>query len=322
MAGGLLVLLPAARRAPGAWLATAAASAAASVAWQRLVFAPQMAVEPELTAYWHLFFLPTGPPTTLAAAALRSAAEAATWGLGPSLPHHADSMLRLASLPPAALLAAAGGIVLGAVALWWRGDAWFVVLTLAWHALIAAAAVAGRYPYGPARIALYLLGPTAILLAAAAAVARAVPPHIRPLAWVVVVLPLAWPLAGTWEENVVQPFEREELRPVLEAVWARRRPEDALWVSFGATSAFRFYMPHPDPGTVLALPITDVGSSLTASATRGRGRVWVVFCHRRPFEEARVRASLGSLRVADQIDATGAGALLLVAPDAATPRSG
>src|SRR5262249_51022415 len=81
-AGALVVLLPTARRAPRAWLATAVACGVAGLAWLRLVLVPQTAGEPALTAYWHLFFLPAGPPATLAAAALRSAMEAATWGLG------------------------------------------------------------------------------------------------------------------------------------------------------------------------------------------------------------------------------------------------
>ena len=322
-AGAFVILLPTARRAPRAWLAAATACGVASLLWLRLVFAPQMAAEPGLTAYWHLFFLPAGPPRALATAALHSGVEAATWGLGTSVPHHADIALRLASLPPAAMFAAAACVVFGAVALWRRGGGWFVVLTLAWHGLIAAAAVAGRYPYGPARIALFLLGPTAILLgAAASAVATAVPSHVRPAAWLALALPLAWPLAGTWTENVTQPFEREELRPVLEEMRERRRPEDAVWVSYGATGAFRFYVPHPDAATSLAPPGGDVGPQLAASVARGRGRVWVIFGHWRPEEQARVQAALGALRVADRIEATGAGALLLVAPATATPPPG
>ncbi len=321
-AGAFLVLLPVARRATLRYTASAGAAGVATVAWLRFAILPQVAVTPERAAYWHLFFLPRTPPAALVSASLGSALEAATWGLGTALPHHADSMLRLASLPPAATDVLGAAIVAGAVALWRRGGAWLVQLALAWHVLIAGAALAGRYPYGPARIALFFLGPTALLLAAAATMlADAVPARLRPAAWLVVLVPLLWPLAGTWDENVAHPFEREELRPVLHEVLARLRPGDALWVSPGATEAFRFYVPHPQAPVTLGSPAADakaVGDSLAASARRGNGRVWALFAHHAAVEEPLVLGQLGSLRVVEHVVATGAAALLLAAPVSAT----
>jgi uncharacterized membrane protein len=317
VAGAFVVLLPVAQRAPAWLLGSAVACGLAGVAWLRLVFASQLAGDANLTDYWHLFFL---PPES---GALTSAVEAATWGLGTALPHHADSSLRLASLPPAAMYLAAAATVAGAVVVWRRGGAWFVVLALSWHVLAAAAAAAGRYPYGPARIALYLLGPTAILLGAAASgLTTAAPLRLRPVVWLLVVAALAPSVRGAWEENVAHPFEREELRPVLEAIAARRQPGDATWVSPGATSAYRFYVPAFDPSVTLALPSMDVGTALAAAATRGHGRVWAVFGHRVAAEQPRVLESLGRLRVADHVEATSAAALLLVTPEAATPPPG
>src|SRR5262249_46310691 len=149
----------------------------ASVAWMRLVFAPQLAREPELLGYWHLFFLPHGPPGAALAAALRSGMEAATFGLGSALPHHNDSMIRLAAVPAEVAYVGVAASLVGAVRLAQRGAGWFVVLTLAWHALLAAAAFAGRYPYGPSRIALFFVGPTAVLLGAAADMIAGVVPR-------------------------------------------------------------------------------------------------------------------------------------------------
>src|SRR5262249_14194820 len=225
--------------------------------------------------------------------------------------------------PPAAMYLAAAALVAGAVVLWRRGGAWFVVLTLAWHALVAAAAAAGRYPYGPARIALHFLGsPATPLRPPAAGPPAAAPARLRPAVWLLVAVALAPALRGAWDENVAHPFEREELRPVLEAIAARRRPGDATWVTPGATSAYRFYRPGYDPSVTLALPSLDVGAGLAAAAARGHGRVWVIFAHRVAVERPRVLAAVGPLRVADRVEATSAAALLLVAPEAATPPSG
>jgi hypothetical protein len=317
VAGALLALLPGARRAPWAWLATATASGTAALAWYHFVLAPQVGGEGNLTTYWRLFFLPHGPPGVLAAATLRSAVEAATFGLGTSLPHHADSMLRLATLPPQAMYALGGALVIGAVHLVRTGGGWFVLLVLAWHALVAGAALAGRYPYGPARIALFFLGPTAVLLAAAVAtVATIVPRVVRPGVWLAAAVPLLWPLAGTWRENWSEPFEREELRPVLEHVFAEARPDDVVWVSPGAVHAFLFYVPHPDARVTLAGPIVfDVRASLLNAARRARGRLWLVFGHRVVAEQASALQTLGRYRVLEVVERTGAAALL-VAPSA------
>ena len=317
IAGALVVLLPVVRRSPVAYAGTVLGFGLAALAWVRLVFAPQVANEPELMSYWRLFFLPHGPPRALAAAALQSGIEATTWGLGNTLPHHNDSMLRLATLAPAAACAVMGAMVVGAVHLVRRGAGWFVGLAVTWHLLVAGAALAGRYPYGPARIALFFLAPTAIVLGAAAdGGASLVPSRVRPAGWCLLLVPLLWPLAGTWQENVAQPFEREELRPVLEAVFSQRRPGDRIWVSPGAVSAFRFYVPEPDAQVVLGGPGSDPGSvqaSLRAAA-RGETRVWAIFGHRQAVEEPVAMLSLSRAQPLARIAATGASAVLVTLP--------
>jgi uncharacterized membrane protein len=316
VAGALLALVPVARRAPRAWVATAAASGTAALAWYHFVLAQQVGTEGNLTTYWRLFFLPTSPPRVVAAATLRSAVEAATFGLGSSLPHHADSMLRLATLPPRTIYALGIAMVIGAAHLVRTGGGWFVLLVLAWHGLVAGAALAGRYPYGPARIALFFLGPTAVLLAAAVAGAASVLPRVaRPVVWLAAAGALFWPLAGTWRENWSEPFEREELRPVLEHVFAAARPDDGVWVSPGAVHAFLFYVPHPDARTTVAGPIIfDVRASLLGAARRAPGRLWLVFGHRVMSEHEFALETLARYRVLDAVERTGAAALL-VAPE-------
>jgi 4-amino-4-deoxy-L-arabinose transferase-like glycosyltransferase len=322
--GAFLVLLPQARPAPRGYLIAGVGAGLAAVAWLRLVFLPYAgAAGSSLAQYWHLFFLPTGPPATVVRAALRSVVEAATWGLGTSLPHHADRLLREATMPDRPALALAGAMVLGGVCLWRRGERWLPGLALTWHLLFVGAALAGRYPYGPARISFLFLGPTALLLAAAArAVALAAPPRMRPAAWLLVALPLAWPLAGTWQENVASPFRREELRPVIESVLAERRDGDAIWVSPGARFAFRFYVPEPDARTIFSGPLVDlavVRTTLTASAAVGGGRVWALFAHNFVSEETRTRQALGALVPRRRVAGYGAAALLLARPEPPAP---
>jgi 4-amino-4-deoxy-L-arabinose transferase-like glycosyltransferase len=318
VAGAFIALLAVAPAEPVRYGACALASGVAAVAWLRLVFIQQLAGDPDVAAYWHLFYLPHGPPAALAAALARSAAEAATFGLGQTTPHNVDSVYRMAVLPPAATVMVTGAMLFGAVHLVRRGGGWFVVLTLAWHLLTAAAALAGRYPYGPARIALFFVAPTAILLAAAAdGIAAAVPARVRPVAWLVVSLPLLWPLAGTWRENVVEPVSHEELRPLLHTVFARMRPTDAVWVSAGATPAFQFYVSHPDPRFTLSPPpnfTTLLHASIAAAAERGRGRVWLLFTHRGFEQERSALAVAAPLRVVDRVAAPGAVADLLATP--------
>jgi len=113
---------------------------------------------------------------------------------------------------------------------------------------------------------------------------------------------------------------REELRPVLDGVRAERRPGDATWVAGGARFAFRFYVPDPDPRVEFEVPLRDAAAlrrSLAALAAQGEGRVWAIFSHRVLADEVRVIGALGRLRIERRITAPGAGALLLVAPDAA-----
>jgi hypothetical protein len=140
---------------------------------------------------------------------------------------------------------------------------------------------------------------------------------VRPGVWLVLLLPLAWPLRGTWRENVSRPFVREELRPVLDVVRAERRPGDAIWVGIGARFAFRFYEPRPDPLVVYPLTVTDIDlvrTSLAATAALGAGRVWAIFGHGFAIEEPKVHRALGRLRIARRVAGDGAVALLLVAP--------
>jgi hypothetical protein len=325
-AGALAVLLPQAGQAPRAYATAGLTAGLAAVAWLRFVFLPYRgAAGDALARYWHLFFLPDGPPAVFVTAAFRAAVEAATWGLGSSLPHHTDRLLRAATLVPAVAIALVVTMFIGAVWLWRRGDGWLPALAVLWHLLMAAAAAAGRYPYGPARISFFFLGPTALLLAAgASALAAAAPQGARPAAWLLLTLPLLWPLAGTWRENIARPFEREELRPVLEAILPMRHPGDAIWVSPGARFAFRFYVPHPDARVTFAGALSDVAGvrdSLAASSAQGDGRVWALFAHNADTEEARVRQALGPLRIAGRWDAHRAAALLLLAPGAASPPS-
>lgn len=301
VAGGFLVLLPCIRRAPVAYTTAATVSGIAALGWLKFVFLPQRALETTIDDYWHLFFLPHGSPVVVAAAAGRSAIDATTYALGTWTPHLADNVVRLPPLPPGPTLLVVVAVMLGALALIRRGEYHLAALSGTWHLLVAAAAFAGAYPYGPARIALVFLAPTVLLLAAAVVgvVSRA-PARSRPMVAGLCLLPLVAPLAGTWRENVTTPFEYEELRPVLDDLFAHARTADQIWVSPGATFAFRFYVPSPD-GRVSFSPYPSFPDEyrkvLLGALDRGGGRLWLVFSHRGATDVQLARRTLGPVTV-------------------------
>lgn len=316
-AGAFIALLPGIRRNPGMYVVTAGTCVLASVIWLFAVFSGQLAAHPELVDYWHLYYLPHGPG--LLTNAIRSFAEAATWALGTDVPHLNERLIRVPTLGSVPLLATMAALTFGAVSLILRRDGWLVGLALTWHVLLAAASWAGRYPYGPSRLALVFLGPTALALGAATdAAARLLPFRLRPLVWATAALALTGPIAATWRDVVAHPYEHEELRPVLDAVRARANPTDTIWVASGAHHAFRFYVPEPDARTVLGPNADDptaMATSLGDALARGGGRMWVILAHRAPVEELWIRRATGGRAViSEQIRATGAAGLLLTTP--------
>src|SRR5262245_11045262 len=322
-AAGFVVLLPTARRAPVHYTLAAVASGLAALAWLTRVFLPQRALETNIEQYWSLFFLPHGSPAVVAIAALRSAIDASTFALVNWTPHLADNLVRIPLVPRLPTIGLVGVMILGAGVLVVRGEGRLVALAALWHILVATAAFARAYPYGPARIALVFVVPTSMLLSAAVVgVVEGVPRAVRPLVLALCLLPLVWPLAGSWRENVAQPFEYEELGPVIGDLIAHAQPGDAIWVSTGAAFAFRFYVPEPDarvsfsPHPTLA---NEYRASLLDALRRGNGRAWLVFSHRQAVEIPLARQALGQVSLVEEYTRKNASALLVVRPPGRAP---
>jgi hypothetical protein len=78
--------------------------------------------------------------------------------------------------------------------------------------------------------------------------------------------------------------EREELRPVMDALRSRGRPDDLVYVYYGAEPAFRYYTMRAGmpAGRVVfgSLNRDDLGQYLQElDRLAGRRRVWLVFTH-------------------------------------------
>ncbi len=175
-----------------------------------------------------------------------------------------------------------GLAILGAIALWKRRRAAGLLL-LAPVAATLAAAVARLYPFG-GRVILFL-APAFLLFAASGArvvaeeLARSRARVPRALTATLLVLPPALALASDHPVRF-----HEETRPLLERLAADRRPDDAIYVYYGARMAFGFYAPRTgvDPSGALlgACHRDDPRAYLREiDALRSRPRVWVLFAH-------------------------------------------
>jgi hypothetical protein len=164
-------------------------------------------------------------------------------------------------------------------------------------AIALAAAAAHRYPFSGR--AILFLTPVAILAIAdaveslAAGLARLHVP--RPVAAALFALALA--VATALQLPV---YRKQETRPVLAGIAARRRPGDALYVYYGAERALRFYGPRVgiDPseatfgGCHRGQPREYL---LELDRFRGRPRVWIVFTHAVSGEQPTMLGYLGSI---------------------------
>jgi hypothetical protein len=79
-------------------------------------------------------------------------------------------------------------------------------------------------------------------------------------------------------------FHREELRPVMQTLAARRRPGDTIYVYYATEPAFRVYAARtgvPLSGAVIGSCARDDWRRYVSELDRlrGRGRVWVVASH-------------------------------------------
>ncbi|HEX4438806.1 MAG TPA: glycosyltransferase family 39 protein [Thermoanaerobaculia bacterium] len=181
------------------------------------------------------------------------------------------------ALPDAGTLAL---VALGAVLLACRGARIAVVL-LAPVALTLAAAGLHAYPFS-GRAVLFLV--PIFVLAAAEALALLVGGAARlgaprPIAAAVLVAALLAAFATN-----LPVYQREEVRPVLRRLAQRLEPGDALYVIYGAKRAFSFYAPRAGiPASRATLGGCHRGDRRgylrELDAFRGSPRVWVLIAH-------------------------------------------
>jgi hypothetical protein len=189
-------------------------------------------------------------------------------------------------------------LIVGFGSLWMRKRE-IAILLLGPVAVVVAAAAAQEYPISE-RTSLFLIP---LLLLAAAAGARAVADilarfHVPvPLSLALLALP---PIAGFRANPPV--YRREEARPVLAALAAHQQPRDGLFIYYIGRLAFSFYGPRVG---------LDVGGAILGGChrgdlraylrevdgLRGKARAWVFFGHDVPAlaEQATIRAYLGRI---------------------------
>lgn len=167
--------------------------------------------------------------------------------------------------------------ILGIADLMIRRQAVVLIACVAPVALTIAAAFAGKYPFAPSRLTMFLL-PGLLLLCGAGA--RLLMTGNSPrLVWVGAVLPIALQFFGvvTAAGRVVQPHYYSHIRPVVQYVRAHRKPGDALYLlgspnadprtPWGRHMEFLCYWRNPDPPWAMTLPPAD----------RLPGRFWIVY---------------------------------------------
>ncbi len=206
-------------------------------------------------------------------------------------------------------------------------------LALAPVPLAVVAAAISAYPFAD-RLALWTVPLAAVLLARvlpdrllALPAWRLLPTPARALPLVmglVLVTAVAGPAVVRTLPDTVRVQHVEELKPVLQELRDRRRPDDLVLVDIAAKGAFDYYAPRlgiPRDGVVLFRdssedPRCDDGPAL-AAAQVARRRVWLVFSHLLSDQDrlggpADVLSRAGVVTLAaDRISRPGAYAVLL-----------
>jgi hypothetical protein len=178
-----------------------------------------------------------------------------------------------------ALLAVAG------IGILWRWERRAALLLMAPLALTVCAAVARQYPF-TGRLIVFLVPAMFIAIATAVeGIRRLAQPYSPALAGALVlfvVAPLVYPVAATPPVYV-----SEHVKPVLAHLQAERRPDDAIYVYYGAAPVTAFYASQFG----LERKTYVVGGCHRGDARRyleeldtfrGRARVWVLITHSEP----------------------------------------
>lgn len=174
-------------------------------------------------------------------------------------------------------------LIMGVHALWRNNRIWLALLVL--PLLLALAASALRmYPF-TGRLLLFAAPALLLLIATGVESLRKSLWRTHRAAWVTLILLLfLHPTLGAVRTAFAPtPYEREDMKTVLQYIQQQRRVGDHLYVYYGAEEAFRFYAPRYDltghPVRFGKLPRSVADYLDDALAPSGTDRVWVVFSH-------------------------------------------
>ncbi len=250
---------------------------------------------PALLDYWESAFMPL-PPTSLA-----DLRWFATHGFAV---FRDPGGLTLAGL---AALAFAGGVI----SLWQRRRDHALAL-VAPIAVVLLASGRSLYPFA-SRLLLFVVPLLYVPIAEGAdRITAALRERAAPIGVLFLVLLFAHPVVRA-ADNLVAPWTRHEIRPVLSHIAEHGRPGDAIYVHYAAMPAYAYYAPRLGLGDAAyvegARPTRrqpEVAQHL--ERLRGIGRAWIVLCNASSPEQQAL------LRV---LDGMGERLSHVAAPDAA-----
>jgi hypothetical protein len=262
------------------WAAAAAAVGGAGAVLHYLLFARSLTRNAYLLDYWKSAMMPVDSPWA-----------AARWFLL-ALPHSLEGSFGAAGVWVAVPLFVAGCAGL------WRGGRGATLGLLSMPGLLAlGAAAVHQYPFD-GRLLVFLVPLHAPVLAAGVDFLRrrSGGPRARWVAPLALAILLGEPAAAAVRGALAPPL-KEDARPPLAYVAARRRPGDAVYVHFRARPAFEYYAPRLG---LWGMPASlgergDGRASVRAEVGRLRGRVWAVWVTTDPTADASVRAALAEL---------------------------
>jgi hypothetical protein len=258
------------RRDLGRWTVAQAFAAAAIVAWYVLVIAAQRA-RPINTTYWAASFPEFGRDGVAMVA--EAGAELLAFAIG----------------TPRWLFAIA--LMIGAV----RAPRWFLLAGGGVVATVLAAGFLHIYPLSGGRTSLFLLPLLYVTIGGAATAyvdtgsglfwrSRRDPyvrgPALRALGAAGASALLALPFAGAHYPGTGLVYE--ETAPLVARLEAERKPNERVYVYYGAVPAFRFYHPDLDPAITLGGSHRDDAHAYDAEIRPlivGGERLWLLFAH-------------------------------------------
>ncbi len=208
---------------------------------------------------------------------------------------------------------------MGFVDIFKRKERRFLGYFLGIFSLLYLASACKQYPFAP-RLALFAMPLLFIILGNGLSVCYGylVSKKINKQVLAVGVFSLAFLyLIAPVRENIVNPTKREEMRPLVQKILEKYQPNDAIYVYYGARSAFQFYWPRPaayTKGSAHRENMDQYETDIHQFLNQNHGkRVWLIFSHNWWIKDERkfiLELVLKERKPLAQFQATGASAYL------------